>query len=88
MSFTDEDRRKLDEVHAELTKKFPSRSAYRTSDDLVDTVAGFVLNVDGRQHEEAVISAAKDTGLAPEQVVEKLREGKDFAQIRKEATDV
>lgn len=88
MSFTDADRKKLDEVHAELTKKFPSRSAYRTSDDLVDTVAGFVLNVDGRQHEEAVISAAKDTGLTPEQVVEKLREGKDFAQIRKEATDV
>ena len=38
----------------ELTKRFPSRSKYRASDGLVDTLAGFVLNIDARIHEEFV----------------------------------
>lgn len=38
----------------ELTKRFPSRSKYRASDGLVDTMAGFILNIDARIHEEFV----------------------------------
>lgn len=38
----------------ELKKKFPSRSKYRDSDKEIDTLAGFVLNVDARIHEEFV----------------------------------
>jgi hypothetical protein len=38
----------------ELGKKFPSRSKYRTNDDPIDTLAGFVLNIDARIHEEFV----------------------------------
>lgn len=35
----------------ELSKLFPSRSKYRVDDSPVDTLAGFVLNVDARVHE-------------------------------------
>ncbi|PZT99497.1 MAG: hypothetical protein DI630_16910 [Gordonia sp. (in: high G+C Gram-positive bacteria)] len=35
----------------ELGKKFPSRSKYRANNDPVDTLAGFVLNIDARIHE-------------------------------------
>ncbi|AXQ64729.1 lysin A, glycosyl hydrolase domain [Gordonia phage Crater] len=38
----------------ELKKKFPSRSKYRANDKEIDTLAGFVLNVDARIHEEFV----------------------------------
>lgn len=38
----------------ELTKRFPSRSKYRHSDAQIDTLAGFVLNIDGRIHEDFV----------------------------------
>ncbi|OZE90208.1 hypothetical protein CH302_27540 [Rhodococcus sp. 15-2388-1-1a] len=38
----------------ELTKKFTSRSKYRTTEDPIDTLAGFVLNTDARIHEEFV----------------------------------
>lgn len=38
----------------ELTKRFPSRSKYRAGDGFVDTLAGFVLNIDARIHEEFV----------------------------------
>ena len=38
----------------ELSKKFPSRSKYRTSDDPIDTLAGFVLNIDARLHEDYI----------------------------------
>lgn len=38
----------------ELSKKFPSRSKYRESDEPIDTLAGFVLNIDARIHEEFV----------------------------------
>ncbi|QNJ58075.1 endolysin [Gordonia phage Bunnybear] len=35
----------------ELSKRFPSRSKYRASDAPVDTLAGFILNIDARMHE-------------------------------------
>lgn len=38
----------------ELGKKFPSRSKYRASDDPIDTLAGFVLNIDARIHEATI----------------------------------
>ncbi|WP_206492336.1 C39 family peptidase [Rhodococcus sp. KRD162] len=38
----------------ELSKRFQSRSKYRTNDDAIDTLAGFVLNIDGRIHERSV----------------------------------
>ncbi len=38
----------------ELTKKYPSRSKYRANDLPVDTLAGFVLNIDARIHEQYV----------------------------------
>lgn len=38
----------------ELTKRFPSRSKYRAGDGLVDTLAGFILNIDARIHEDFV----------------------------------
>lgn len=41
----------LAEVREELTKKFPSRSKYRDSEEPIDTLAGFELNIDGRIHE-------------------------------------
>ena len=49
----------------ELGKKFPSRSKYRTDDKNVDTLAGFVLNIDARIHEEHVErEALKGVGWA------------------------
>ncbi|WP_062367895.1 C39 family peptidase [Gordonia sp. QH-12] len=42
------------DASSELTKRFPSRSKYRASDGLVDTMAGFILNIDARIHEEFV----------------------------------
>lgn len=42
----------LRDVHRELTQRLPSRSAHRDTDDPVDTLAGFVLNIDGRIHEK------------------------------------
>lgn len=58
MAFTDEDRAMLRTVHAELTKRFPSRSKYRADNGLVDTLAGLMLNVDARVHEMSVESEA------------------------------
>lgn len=47
--------RKIDEIHRELTQRFPSRSPLRhLGEGLVDTVAGFVLNIDGSGHVEIV----------------------------------
>lgn len=44
-----------DRVYQELTKKFPSRSPLRhLGEGLVDTMAGFLLNVDSSQHVEIV----------------------------------
>lgn len=38
----------------ELSKKFPSRSIYRSTGDPIDTVAGFISNMDARAHEADV----------------------------------
>ncbi|PPJ31849.1 hypothetical protein C5E45_32685 [Nocardia nova] len=38
----------------ELSKRFPSRSKYRKDNEPVDTLAGFILNIDARIHEESV----------------------------------
>lgn len=47
--------RKIDVIYQELTKRFPSRSPLRhLGEGLVDTVSGFVLNIDGSQHVEMV----------------------------------
>lgn len=44
-----------DRVYRELTQKFPSRSPLRhLGEGVVDTLAGFTLNVDGSQHVEIV----------------------------------
>lgn len=65
MGFTDEDRRMLREVHRELTQLLPSRSAYRTTDEPIDTMAGYVLNTDARQHESWVHERAAEDGMGP-----------------------
>ncbi len=44
----------------ELGKRFPSRSKYRADDKPVDTLAGFVLNIDAMTHEAMVEKAAAD----------------------------
>lgn len=51
---TPEQAKMLEVVHAELTKKFPSRSKLRASNDAIDTMAGFTLNADARAHELSV----------------------------------
>lgn len=51
---TPDQERMLEVIYQELTKKFPSRSAHRESDEPIDTMAGFVLNADGRAHEMSV----------------------------------
>lgn len=44
-----------DRVYRELTQRLPSRSPLRhLGEGVVDTLAGFVLNVDGSQHVEIV----------------------------------
>lgn len=65
MGFNDEDRRMLREVHRELTQQLPSRSAYRHTDDPIDTLAGIGLNVDARVHEDWVHARAAEAGMEP-----------------------
>ncbi|MFE4714808.1 hypothetical protein ACFRAM_28610, partial [Paenibacillus sp. NPDC056722] len=48
---TPEQAQQLADCHRELTQRYPSRSKYRRDDKPVDTLAGFVLNIDGREHE-------------------------------------
>lgn len=50
MALTDEQQQ---QIYRELTQKYPSRSKYRANDEPVDTLAGMVLNVDARVHEES-----------------------------------
>lgn len=57
---TDDDRKLLQAVHRELTQRYPSRSKYRTDDKPFDTLAGIVLNIDGRVHEESVEREARN----------------------------
>lgn len=57
---TPEQARQLTEVHRELTQRYPSRSAYAEDPAAeVDTLAGMVLNVDGRVHEASIDVPAK-----------------------------
>lgn len=65
MGFNDEDRRMLREVHRELTQLYPSRSAYRTTDEPIDTLAGYMLNADARIHEDWVHARAAEAGMDP-----------------------
>ena len=65
MAFTEEDRRMLREVHRELTQLYPSRSAYRTTDEPIDTLAGYMLNADARIHEDWVHARAAEAGMDP-----------------------
>lgn len=55
---TPEQAQMLAEIHRELTQRYPSRSRYRDSDDPVDTLAGYTLNVDARIHEAYVETEA------------------------------
>ncbi|MDV7244470.1 MULTISPECIES: peptidoglycan DD-metalloendopeptidase family protein [Rhodococcus] len=50
MALSDAEQRR---IYTELTQKLPSRSKYRTNDEPVDTLAGMVLNIDARIHEES-----------------------------------
>lgn len=65
MGFNDEDRRMLREVHRELTQLYPSRSAYRHTDEPIDSLAGYVLNTDARQHELWVQEQAAQAVMDP-----------------------
>lgn len=76
VAFTEEDRKMLREVHRELTQRYPSRSAYRENDEPVDTLAGYILNVDARVHEDWVHARAEESGLKPAQFASKLHGGK------------
>lgn len=76
MAFNDEDRRLLREVHRELTQKYPSRSAYRRDDKPVDSLAGMILNVDGRVHEDWIHARAAEEGTTPDEFARRLNGAK------------
>lgn len=59
------------EASDELTKRFPSRSIFRHSDDPVDTMAGFILNIDAREHEKFILDAALAGDAAAIKLVER-----------------
>lgn len=73
--------RKIDDIHTILTRRLPSRSGYRTTDEPIDTLAGFVLNADARLHEQAVLETAQATGLTPGDVHQRLVAGQSFVEI-------
>ena len=77
MGFNDEDRRMLREVHRELTQRLPSRSAYRTTDEPIDTLAGYALNTDARIHEDWVHARADEAGMDPAEWAAKNLGGKN-----------
>ena len=58
---------KTRDIHRELTQRYPSRSAYRKDDKPVDSLAGMLLNVDARVHEDWVHARATELGITPEQ---------------------
>lgn len=76
MGFNDEDRRLLREVHRELTQKYPSRSAYRRHDKPVDSLAGMILNVDARVHEDWIHARAAEEGTTPDEFARRLNGAK------------
>lgn len=69
---TPEQDKMLRDVHRELTQPYPSRSAYRKNDEPVDTLAGYILNIDGRIHENWVLTQAKEAGMKVTDFVKKL----------------
>lgn len=71
---TPDQARQLAEVHRELTQPYPSRSKYRVDDRNVDTLAGMVLNIDGRIHEQHIERIAQSLGRTPEQVAQAIRD--------------
>lgn len=73
--------RKIDDIHTILTRRLPSRSGYRTTDEPIDTLTGFVLNADARLHEQAVLETAQATGLTPGDVHQRLASGQSFVEI-------
>lgn len=77
MGFNDEDRRMLREVHRELTQLYPSRSAYRTTDEPIDTIAGYALNTDARIHESWVHERAAEDDMTPAEWAAKNLGGKN-----------
>ena len=76
VAFTEDDRKMLQAVYRELTQRYPSRSAYRGDDSPVDTLAGLLLNVDGRVHEDWVHARAKEQGVTPDEFARTLNGGK------------
>ncbi|MFH5211441.1 peptidoglycan DD-metalloendopeptidase family protein [Antrihabitans sp. NCIMB 15449] len=66
----------MSKADEELGKKFPSRSKYRKDNEPVDTLAGFVLNIDARIHEEHVErEAVKGVGWAVDLVKREAAKG-------------
>ena len=80
MALSDAEQRELlaktRDNHRELTQLYPSRSAYRKNDEPVDTLAGYILNIDGRIHENWVLTQAKESGMKVVDFVKKLWGGK------------
>ncbi|MGW4718889.1 glycoside hydrolase domain-containing protein [Nocardia sp. NPDC004260] len=65
----------------ELGKRFSSRSKYRANDDSVDTLAGFVLNIDARIHEDHVErEALRGAGWAVDLVKREAAKGDESAK--------
>lgn len=65
----------------ELSKQFPSRSKYRDNNEVVDTLAGFVLNIDARIHEGFVErEATKGVPWALERVKREAANGDEGAK--------
>lgn len=77
---TPEQDQMLREVHRELRQKYPSRSKYRATDAPIDTLAGYVLNLDARIHEQFVENMAKNLGKTPDQVAQALRDAVNGAK--------
>lgn len=69
MALTDAEQRELLDktrrIDRELTQLYPSRSAYAHTDKPIDTLAGYVLNTDARQHELWVQEQADREGIDP-----------------------
>lgn len=70
-------RQSIEKAAVELAQKLASRSEFRASDDFVDTLAGFVLNIDGRVDEFMTVYLAVELGYEP--AIEKLKAKPDSA---------
>lgn len=63
---------KVRRIDRELTQRYPSRSAYRSNDKPIDTLAGMLLNVDARVHEDWVHARAAEEGVTPDEFANRL----------------